>query len=87
LLRALGTAAFACGLLAFCLVVPALVGLPLGIAVAVMARRDLARMDAGVIDPAGRQTTGGARELAAAGAMLSVPGLFWLLIALMVVSH
>jgi hypothetical protein len=80
LLRALGLTSLVLGTLAPALVLPALVALPLGVAVWVVARRDLGRMAAGAMDPAGRDQTTAARDYGALGALLcllAVPaGLF-----------
>jgi hypothetical protein len=57
----LSGAALACSFSAICLAVPALVGLPLGVAVWSMAGHDLARMRAGLLDPAGRAAAEEAR--------------------------
>jgi hypothetical protein len=80
-LRALGVTAVVCGLLSVCLGLPALVALPLGGILWVVARRDLARMDAGLLDPAGRGETEQARDQAVLGLMIGVPGaMIWLLL-------
>lgn len=47
----------ACATVAFC--VPALIGLPLGILAWVWGRKDLRRMEQGLMDPEGRGTTQG----------------------------
>ncbi len=72
-LRLLGGAALACGVASLCLARPALVALPLGVAVMVMASRDLARMGRGDMDPAGRADTIRAGGWAFWGAALAVP--------------
>jgi hypothetical protein len=76
LLLLLGDVSMACGMLALGTVLPALVGLPLGIAVIVMAKKDLARMDAGLMDPDGREPATVASIRAAHGARFSL--LCWL---------
>lgn len=72
-LRFLAGVALACALLAYCLAVPALVALPLGVAVRIIARRDLARMAAGRMDPAGGAGTAKAATWAFLAAVLAVP--------------
>jgi hypothetical protein len=57
LLRILANVSLACGLAALVLGAPAVVGLPLGLAVAVLADRDLERMGMGGMDPRGRAET------------------------------
>jgi hypothetical protein len=52
------------------LVFPALVALPLGIAVWVAARHDLGKMAAGAMDPAGRDQTRAALDYGALGGLL-----------------
>jgi hypothetical protein len=75
-LRLLGNVSVACGLLSFVLVVPALVAMPLGTVVTVLARRDLAQMQSGAMDPAGRPQVEGAAHAAVVGAVLGA--LAWL---------
>ena len=78
LLRLLGLASLACGLLAFCLGATAFLGLPLGLAAWVLARSDLPRMREGLMDPAGWGDAVFARESGRAGALLSAVYLvFW----------
>src|SRR5262249_10861811 len=55
LLGRLGDLSLALGVLAMVTWAPALVGLPLALVVVVLAPGDLAQMDAGVMDPAGRE--------------------------------
>lgn len=76
LLRQLGTAAIVCGFLTVILAVPALIGLPLGIAVSVMANRDLAKMRAGEMDPQGEADTERARQIACFSLLVSGAMLF-----------
>ena len=81
LLMLLGAISLGCGLLS-CLVVPALVGVALGFTVLEMARRDLNRMGAGQMDPAGKGLAEKAMGLASGGivgSLLGGPcGLGWL---------
>ena len=55
LLTVLGLAALACGLGSVFVVVTAVIGLPLGVAVSRMASHDLNRMRWGQMDPEGRR--------------------------------
>ncbi len=71
LLLPLGRVAFACGVLSAFAVVPALIGLPLGVAVYVLARGDLVRMGTGRMDPEGKEQTGDAASFAALGLVFS----------------
>jgi hypothetical protein len=71
LLLALATAAVVCGGLSI-LGAPALLTLPLAVAVWVLARRDLARMAAGRMDPAGQPLTAEARDRAVVAAIICV---------------
>lgn len=57
LLGQLGTIAVICGFLTAILVVTAVVSLPLGIAVCIMARQDLAKMQTREMDPQGAADT------------------------------
>jgi hypothetical protein len=50
-----GGVALWCSVLGWCLAFPAPVGLGLGALIWLMARRDVPLMDAGVMDPAGRE--------------------------------
>jgi hypothetical protein len=54
LLALLSKVALWCGLLSFVLAVPALVGILVGLVALMMARLDLERMEAGDLDPQGR---------------------------------
>ncbi len=74
-LRLLAGTALACGVASLCLAVPALVALPLGTAVLVMARRDRARMRRGEMDPDGLVDIGVAEGWAALGVLLAIPPL------------
>jgi hypothetical protein len=73
-LRWLANASLLCGALAF-LVAPALIGLPLGVAVGVLAERDLTRVDRGAAPADGREDLRVALGRAALGASLSALGL------------
>jgi hypothetical protein len=81
----LGAVSLWCGLLSFLLVVPSLLGLPLGVAVFVMARRDLGKMRAGRMDCRGVQTTAHGHNLGFAGVVINLiaplvlPGM-WLVV-------
>ena len=72
LLRALGLTSLVLAALGVALVIPALVALPLGVAVWAAARRDLRRMAAGAMDPGGRDATTAGRDYGALGALLSL---------------
>jgi hypothetical protein len=72
LLVVLGTVSVACGLSAFLLLAPALFGLPVGAAALAMARRDLRKMRAGLMDCRGIDKTGEGRALAAFGLILNL---------------
>jgi hypothetical protein len=56
-MRALGIASVVLAALAMVLVVPALLAVPFSVIVAAHARRDLGKMAAGLMDPAGRDMT------------------------------
>jgi hypothetical protein len=86
-LRLLGGVALACGGLSWCLAVPALIGLPLGVAVWVVVQRDLDRMKAGAMDPQGRALTLQAMDWGIAGAVLSFMALFVFGLAVLFVWH
>jgi hypothetical protein len=75
LLRLLGTASLVCGFLTPALLVPGVVGLPLAVAVLMLAHRDLGRMGRGVLDPAGKVETEKAKHHALVGLFLNVIGL------------
>jgi hypothetical protein len=76
----LGVASLVAGCLSLCPTfgLGALVGLPLGVVVWVMANRDLALMGTGMMDPVGRPLTDTGRTYAIAGVLLSLcfAGLF-----------
>jgi hypothetical protein len=57
----LALAALLLGVASLCLLVPALVGLPLAVVLWRRARRDLGQMDAGLMDPSGRVSAENAR--------------------------
>jgi hypothetical protein len=76
-LAVLGAVSLACGFFSCCLVVPGLVGLPLGLATLVMGRRDLGLMEAGLMDPEGRKRTEEALTNAGVGIVLSLAGTFF----------
>jgi hypothetical protein len=57
LLCGLANVSLACGLAALVFGVPALVGVPLGLAASVQTSRDLERMATGTLDPQGRAAT------------------------------
>jgi hypothetical protein len=65
-----------CGILSPCIAgVPALLGLPLGTTVWVLACQDLQGLRAGLIDPAGQRLTALARDLSVAGLLTNGLGL------------
>jgi len=71
LIGGLGKASLVLGGLALCVAgLTAVVGVPLGIAAWVMATQDLAAMDSGVLDPAGRAQTEDGRNHAVLGVVL-----------------
>ena len=72
LLGVLGVAALFCGFLSVLLAVPALVALPLGLAVRRMADHDLHEMRRGRMDPEGRRETVRAQLWGTAAALLSL---------------
>lgn len=74
-LRALALAGVFAGAASLCLVVPAALGLPLAVAALVLSRRDLGRMEARLMDPAGQGATEHARDLGVAGILLNAGGL------------
>jgi hypothetical protein len=80
LLLRLSFVGVSCSLLASCLWAPAFVAVGLGAAVLVMAARDLKKMRAGVMDPAGRAQTEEAHDLAEIAVFLGMA--FLVLIAL-----
>jgi hypothetical protein len=88
-LRLLGTVSAMCGLASLCLVLPGLVGLPAGIIVGIVARKDLAMMNAGLMDPRGKELCEIARIRAGIGTVSSslallFVGSLWLIIQICV---
>ena len=79
-LMELGRLSFLFGALSWCLVLPSLVGLPLGVAVYAVAGWDLARIGAGRMDKRGWGRAEAARSRAIDGIILSVP--FWYFLGL-----
>jgi hypothetical protein len=65
-----GTATPVCGFLSLCLVLPSIVGLPLGLLTWAMANRDSKQMEAGLLDPTGEAEAGTARGRAFCGIAL-----------------
>lgn len=84
LLCLLGGTAFGCGLLSVGLVAPALVAVPLGLAVWRMSEHDLRAMRWGRMDPDGRGRTARAQAWAAGGVVASLfcwaPFAYWFLL-------
>jgi hypothetical protein len=72
LLSTLGNVTLACGAASLCFGFSAVVGIPLGIAVWIMAQSDLNQMRTGVKDVLGRQQTEAARTSAITGLILSL---------------
>jgi hypothetical protein len=72
LLRRLAGLLLICAALSFCTCLPALAVLPCAVAAYVIARRDLAAMDAGLMDPEGWNHTDQARIWAADAAWVSL---------------
>ena len=68
----LGTASVVLCFVSWVLFLPVLVGLPLAVMTLGLARRDLALMEAGRMDPAGRGQTERARSYARSGVVLGV---------------
>jgi hypothetical protein len=66
-LQLLGAASVILGLLSAALLLPILAGVPLSVAVWVMARRDQAKMHAGLMDPEGKEAVAVARKWAING--------------------
>ncbi len=74
----LANAALLCGPLAFCLAVPGVIGLPLGVLAYVLAGRDLDKMRRGVMDPSGRKQAEQAQRRAMVGVVICMLGMvFW----------
>ena len=80
LLRSLANVSLACGVAALVLGAPAVVGFPLGFAVAVLADRHLERMGNGGMDPRGRAETWQAGQRGRRAMTLSLLGPFACLI-------
>jgi hypothetical protein len=74
-LRVLALAGVFAGAASLCLVAPAALGLPLAVAALVLSERDLGRMQARLMDPAGQGATEHARDLGIAGILLNAGGL------------
>jgi hypothetical protein len=55
LVLVLGNASFVCGVLALLLILPGLLGLVLGIGASLLGTQQLGRINAGLVDPDGRQ--------------------------------
>jgi hypothetical protein len=72
LVRLLGAAGLALGALASCGGVTGLIGLPMGLTAWLMARDDLARMRAGVMDRRGERLTRQGADTGFVGAVLSL---------------
>jgi hypothetical protein len=68
----LSIASVFCGLLALYTIIPALLGIPLGIAARYMSTSDLAKMHTGLMDPAGARQTELASKDACVGIVLNV---------------
>lgn len=71
-LRRLSRLSIWCSVFSFLLLVPGLLALPVGLLVTVLARKDLARMERGLMDPAGEDQTANALVDAQIAAMLSI---------------
>jgi hypothetical protein len=82
LLTILAGVSFGFGLLALCLFVPSLMGLPLGLLAWLLTRRDAKRMGAGLMDPRGWRQTRDARAFAAAAIVLNSA---WLIVLCLMV--
>ncbi len=72
LVRFLGVASLVLGVLAICGGVAGLIGLPLGIAAWTMARSDLPKMEAGLMDRRGEKRTRQGGDNAVFGILLSL---------------
>jgi hypothetical protein len=78
LLKPLGKASLVLGTLSVCVVLPGVPGFAVGVTTCVLAQRDLARMQKGLMDPAGEEATRRARGDAVEGIVLSLGSLaFW----------
>jgi hypothetical protein len=78
----LGLGSYLLGFLSLFLLLPSLGGLPLGVAVWRTARRDLARMGAGLMDARGQADTEKAKSHATIGVELNLVGLALLVVCL-----
>ncbi|HZT80831.1 MAG TPA: hypothetical protein VFA26_11435 [Gemmataceae bacterium] len=77
-LALLATVALIFGILSLCVCLPALIALPMGLGVYAAARRDLALMQAGQMDPDGSARTQTARDMALGGAFTAgMASLLW----------
>jgi hypothetical protein len=83
LLRQLGRASGALGVLSMVLVLPALVSIALGVAVCLLARHDLAQMRAGLMDPSGQDDTEVGYTDALCGLLFSLGPLVLVLLVLL----
>jgi hypothetical protein len=86
LLLGLGGLAVLSGGLSVGTALPGLIGLPLGIAVWVLAERDLVKMRSGLMDPGGLQDVQNARRLGVLGLTLSATCLVLCGLPLLVVT-
>jgi hypothetical protein len=68
----LGGGSLLCGIASLWLVVPALIGLPLGVVVLLLGGRDLKKMAAGVMDPEGAELVKKSGGYAVGGVVLSL---------------
>jgi hypothetical protein len=73
LLRGLATTSLICGVLSWLLILPALIGLPCGVAALLMAERDLEKMRAGCMDNRAIGLAEYARQRAQDGIALNAP--------------
>jgi hypothetical protein len=71
-LQLLGASSMFLGLLSSCLLLPILAGVPLSVAVWVMARRDQEKMHVGLMDPEGKEAVEVARRWAMNGLVLCI---------------
>jgi hypothetical protein len=85
LVRLLGTTSLVLGVLSFCGGVTGLVGLPMGVVAWKMARDDLAKMQAGLMDRRGERKTRRGGDNAVFGVLLSL--LFVAVYALLVLDR
>lgn len=70
----LGLLSCLCGVMTCFLCIPFLGGVIVGLSAAMMARRDLQRIERGDMDPAGKETTQLAQTIAVWGIVLNVCG-------------